>query len=279
METSPPRTTPRPYTAERVIIQVPGRTPNEKFIHVSAKKLPVPVLLLVCYQSRVLGLNHYKLVLDTNSRPAKEDLPHLRNLPAVRGNRTQHQLLFPFERKAMMYIDLRRDYFVDSERKTDKHICGDLPSDFRGGRWWSKAELQDPRFTAWPIQHWFEIEDFRKAVPEKVLSRICNFALNYRHVPNPRYDIEERHCKIMVFKDAFERRNGRRFFIRPLVPKVREEDGNNGSRYKATIVLLRSLPDVAALKQAVDEGMVWDWLVHPEIDEKLREFLGGKSGD
>ncbi|KAH7356382.1 hypothetical protein BKA65DRAFT_206491 [Rhexocercosporidium sp. MPI-PUGE-AT-0058] len=256
---------------ERGEIHLPGRHPNQPFIHVwVTKKLPVPSLLHTCRDARAVALKHYELAFDTNCRPAKEDLPALHDLPGIRRGR---ELAFPFERKALMYVDLERDYFVTSHNRLS-------PRAPRGG--WPKDEMADPSFAAWPVQKGrFKVEIFREVVPAEVFSRIQNFAARFMYSLNEIFDrrggsgmVAGR--RVLVVRDPFEKDERGQFFIDALgglgggkVPRLSRKGR------------VRSLVNLEELERAVSEGMVWGWVVDKENDERMmeREVEAEAAGD
>ncbi|PVH81816.1 hypothetical protein DL98DRAFT_514452 [Cadophora sp. DSE1049] len=247
---------------EKGEIRIPGRHPNKPFLHVWAKRLPVPSILYTCRDARATGLKHYELVFDTNCRPAKEDLPDLHDLPAQRGGRAR-ELIFPFERKALMYVDLERDYIVTSHRRMAFR---------RPPKGWPKDEMEDPRFAAWPVQQGlFKIETFREVVPEEVYTRIRNFAarftLTLNELFNRRYGIGmASRRKVLVIKDPFKKTESGHFYIDTL------QDFSVGSVGSVTRLSrkgrVRSLVNIGELQQVVDDGTVWNWVVNRERDER-----------
>ncbi|KAH6722655.1 hypothetical protein BKA61DRAFT_729957 [Leptodontidium sp. MPI-SDFR-AT-0119] len=242
---------------ERGEIRLPGRQPNQPFAHVWAQKLPVPSILHVCNDARAVGLKHYELVFDTNCRPAKEDLPALRDLPATRGG---SQLIFPFEKKNMIYVDLERDFIITRHRRFGYRAPP-------GG--WPKDEMADPRFAAWPVQKGrFKIETFREAIPEEVYTRIKNFVarivFSLDEIFNRRYGIGMG-CErgLLAIRDPFSRVDGGQFRIDVM-----------GSFYGGKVSMarkgrVRSILNLEELQRAADEETVWDWVVDKKQDEMM----------
>ncbi|KAH7408012.1 hypothetical protein BKA64DRAFT_437261 [Cadophora sp. MPI-SDFR-AT-0126] len=250
---------------EKGEIRIPGRHPNKYCSHVWAKRLPVPSILHTCRDARVVGLKHYELLFDTNCRPAKEDLPDLHDLPLQRGGGGRaRELIFPFERKALMYVDLQRDYIVTSHRRINFR---------RPPTGWPKDEMEDPRFAAWPVQQgFFRIETFREVVPEEVYTRIRNFAAAFmfslNEIFNRRLSIGMTSGRrVLVIRDPFVTTEQGSSFIDAL----QGVSGGSvpGLSRKGRV---RSLVNLGELRQVVDDGTLWDWVVDRESDERvLRE--------
>lgn len=74
------------------------------FEHVWADKVPVPSILQVNREAREVGLRHYQLLFDSNSRPNREDVEH--RMPQTAGTP-----IFAFETAAKIYCDPERDLF------------------------------------------------------------------------------------------------------------------------------------------------------------------------
>lgn len=240
-----------PIRAERGHIRVPGRHGRRNFAHVWVpKKMPVPVLLHACRDSRRLALKHYELAFDSNPRPAKEDLPDLHNLPPMRGGR---DLVFPFKKKAMVYVDLERDIFVTNHRRRGHRAP-------RGG--WPK---DDPRFKTWPVvAREFKIETFRECVPREIYFRIRTFAADYIYTIREIFEVmfgrgmaSSRH--ILVITDAFQPGANGKDYIDELCLSKRML----GPEKKGKLRSLRNLPELA---KVVKEGTLWDWAVSEEHD-------------
>ncbi|KAG4415972.1 hypothetical protein IFR04_010922 [Cadophora malorum] len=263
----PPRLIP--LQTEKGTIHISGRHPNIPFLHVwCTTRRPVPSLLHTCRESRIIGLKHYSLLFDTNCRPAKEDVPELHNLPTQRGGR---ELIFPFERKRMMYVDLERDFIVTSHRRMGFR---------RPPNGWPKDETADPRFAAWPVQQGpFKIEILREVVPEEVYMRIRNFAATFTLTLNELF-LNRRYGmgmvsrrRVLVVRDPFVRTESGGFYVDEIDdfhfggPTSRERLRRKGR--------VRSLVDVGELQRVVDEGTVWDWAVDQRSDERGLKELNG----
>ncbi|KAF8851572.1 hypothetical protein BDZ45DRAFT_143283 [Acephala macrosclerotiorum] len=82
------------------------------FEHVWVDKVPVPSILQVNRESREVGLRHYQLLFDSNSRPNREDVEH--RMPQTAGSP-----IFAFETSAMIYYDPERDLFHPQADETE----------------------------------------------------------------------------------------------------------------------------------------------------------------
>lgn len=214
-------------------------------------------MLHACHDSRTVGLKHYELAFDSNCRPAREDFPDLHDLPAQRGGRV---FTFPFERKAMVYVDLERDIIVTSHRR-----LGHRPP--RGG--WPKDECDEPRFAAWPIaKREFKIETFREAVPEAVYTRIrtlvATFVFSIRElflIRVGRGMMSER--RVLVVKSPFRPDVKGKHFIDCLTMLPFRQPGA-GMKGK-----VRSLRRVGEVEMLLLNGTLWDWVADQETDERM----------
>lgn len=235
---------------EKGEVQISGRHPNRPFSHVWAKKLAVPVVLHVCHDARTVGLKHYELVFDTNCRPAKEDLPDLHDLSITRKGR---QLTFPFERRAMMYVDLDRDYIFTSCRRLA----------------YKTDEMKDPRFAAWPVDHGlFRMEILRDVIREDVYSRIRFLAIRFTHSPGEglrrrRVRAAGTRRQILVIKDPFVKDADGRFLL--------DTFPRHGFYTNAEIHWrVRLFVNVEQLQDVIDEGTAWDRAADDESEEQTR---------
>ena len=226
-----------------------------QFKHVWAEKAPVPEILQICRDSRTVGLRHYELVFDSNQRPSNEDIPESPS-SGLRGR----QVVFPFDTKAMIYVDLERDIIVTSHRHLGSYMFLPNPPQDR------------PEFIDWPVQvREFQITIFREIVPPEVLKRIrtfaVTFALSIREIfpfPIPRGLSSKR--RVLVVKN-------------PFLPKEREERGDYidslvdmghsfpGPHMKGKV---RSLKNLEELRQVIRDGTLWDWAVDKDHDRSRK---------
>ena len=230
--------------AQRGEIEVPGRRgPPRPYSHVWAKKTPVPVILQVCRESRIVGLRNYELVFDTNPRPAKEDLVDIHDIEPPPGIRSR-AFVFPFNTKAPVYVNLERDIVVAQH--------GNSYRPPRGG--WPR---RDPSFPGWPLtSSSFKIDDFKAVVPKDTRKRIRNLAIQFRYAVREIFPVRSgigmgSNCRILVVKDPFLPRDG---------------DGNDyidGLRELREVPVdllgrVRSLKNQAELAEVVAGGTLWD---------------------
>jgi hypothetical protein len=100
----------RVYTCKgEILYKKPGTDSIRRrriFNHVWADKSPVPTVLQICQESRMVGLRHYTLAFDSNPRPSKETMQQ-RLSPRING-----EPVFYFDTPAMIYVDLERDVIL-----------------------------------------------------------------------------------------------------------------------------------------------------------------------
>jgi hypothetical protein len=182
------------------------------FWHVWARKLPVPAILHTTQDSRSIGLKHYKLIFDSNERPSKAEIEKLYedSAPLRRGrsivinkcDNVLSGLQFPYHSKAMMYVDLGRDFVVTAHRN-------DMSKE-------EQIDAAKPQFKNMPIDRtnlMFNVSHFRKCMDRSILERIANFVITCASCPaevfgytGSRY--EPITHPVYIMRDAFTWRDG-----------------------------------------------------------------------
>ena len=249
-----------PVRAERGAVRLSAEhEPSRGFTHVwVAAKLPVPAILHVCRESRAIGLKHYELVFDSNPRPAKEDMLALQNLPPLRG--VERAIFFPYETKAMVYVDLERDIIVTSHRWLEHWTpAGGWPQD-------------GPELGLWPVRPWpFNIDIFRQVVPRQVYSRIRTLAATFTFTITEIFSVSPRrrpltHRHVLVIKDPFRITDSGEDYIDGLCRSMVIP----GPEYKGR---LRSLTNLQELADVIRDETLWDWAASKDSDEGRVSFL------
>jgi hypothetical protein len=137
--------------------------------HVYALKRTLPVILYVCQESRAVGLKHYELLFDTNSRPVKSTL---RDIYPSESVFPEHEPL-PYDQPAPIYVDLDWD-ILHLGRQVDLFQSRD---GFRE----EYFSLPGPNFTKIEktlYRNRFFIEMLAKLFPAAFLFQIRYFALD-----------------------------------------------------------------------------------------------------
>lgn len=125
---------------------------------------------------------------------------------------------YPYKEKAMMYVDLERDFIVTAHR--------DEMDDFKPGNFLHN----DPRFNLPVTNSTFNILSFRRYFPRRILIRIRNLVITSKSDPVKIFRIRrERNATtkvVYVVKDAFWQRDGAAFGYRgrPPLSKIDSAD-------------------------------------------------------